>query len=407
MNQAEQNFNSAQASLGKRLWQLAATFLKLGAIAFGGPQAEIAVQHAEVVSQRQWLTQAQFTEGIAICELLPGPAATQVAIYIGYVRAKQLGALVAGIAFILPAFLLVLFLSWAYFRFQQLPQISALFLGVSPVVIALIVDFCWQLARTTLQTRLQQAIAIAVFVCSLLHVNPLTLLLLAGLVGSWQYGVDLPHRPNQLRSIGLPLAGLLASSSAIAQADVWGTERIRAIFWPLTLFFLKVGGLVYGGGLVIVPLMEAEVVRQQWLAPGEFLVAVAIGQLSPGPVTLTAAVIGYKVAGVLGAIVATVAIFLPSFAFIMLVAPWLLKLRETRWLQGFLQGITPAVLGAIAATTIPLARHALIQPTVSLSIASVGIGAIALVALLHYKTPPWLLVPGGALLGGCIVQLLS
>ena len=401
-----------------RLRDLATIYSRLGTIGFGGPQAHIAMQNAEVVAQREWLTQEQFVEGLAICEMLPGPASTQMGIYIGYVVCGPLGALVAGLSFITPAFVIVLALSWAYFRYQQTPQLAGLFLGISPVVVSLILGFCWKLMRKTVlsagATRREQygrwAIALIVFITTLVfRPSILVQLLIAGCMGLWLFAPSPPSKPR--RSLGiileLPLAlwdfPLLMSTTTpevISLSSLWGLERIGAYFWPLVLFFLKVGSSIFGGGLVIIPFIETEVVEKlHWLTTTEFLNGVAIGQLSPGPVVLTAAFVGYKVAGLLGGMSAAVAIFLPSFAFIMLASPILARLRRNPRVRLFLQGVNPAVLGAIAASSIPLARTAFDRPTIYLQ---AGVGAIAivtLVALLKYKIPTWLLVPGGGLAG--------
>ncbi|MGL5082170.1 MAG: chromate efflux transporter [Microcoleaceae cyanobacterium] len=395
---------SSEQSLNLRLKELAQVFLKLGTIGFGGPQAHIAMQNDEAVIRRQWLTAEQFTEGLAICEMLPGPASTQLGIYLGYIRAGQLGAFVAGLCFITPAFLIVLALSWGYFRFQGLPQVEALFLGISPVVSAIILAFCWRLGRKTLKDWQRSGITLVVFGLTLL--SPLSIFLQfigAGLVGILLYQSKSESTPKQLKArwfLPLPLTLGTLTPETLTLSSFWGWERIGEYFWPLLLFFFKVGSFIFGGGLVIIPLLESEVVeRLGWLTRTEFINGVAIGQLSPGPVVLTAAFVGYKVAGVVGALVSTVGIFTPSFAFIMLAAPLLLKLRQNPWIKAFLQGVTPAVLGAIAAAAIPLLESAIIQDNLIDSIIAGVIGLLAFIALIRYKTPTWLLVPLGAVLG--------
>lgn len=400
--------SSPSGPLSGRLGELVRLFAKLGLIGFGGPQAHIAMANDEAVVRRQWLTQEQFTDGLAVCEMLPGPASTQMGIYIGYLRAGQLGALVAGLAFIAPAFLIVLGLSWAYFQFQTVPQLAAVFMGVSPVMIAIILGFCWKLAPKAIQDGLGGAIALATFGLTLgLRANTLLLFLLAGLIGLWLYGPRRPQGlpPQLLRgalvlpTLGLPLLATVPSE-VLTRSSFWGTERIQAYFWPLLSFFLKVGSFIFGGGLVIIPLLEGEVVQDlQWLTQAEFLNGIAIGQLSPGPVVLTAAFVGYKVAGVLGALVATLGIFTPSFLFIMGAAPVLLKLRQNPWAKGFLQGVKPAVLGAIAAAAVPLGQAAFLQPTPQLTLLTLLIGLVAWACLIRFKTPTWQLVLGGAVVG--------
>jgi len=393
-----------ETSYVNRLWPLARLFLKLGTLGFGGPQAHIAIANDEAVARYQWLTEEQFADGLAVCEMLPGPASTQMGIYIGYVWAGQLGALLAGLCFITPAFLIVLFLSWGYFHFQQLPQVSALFLGVSPVVTAIILAFCWKLGKKTIRDGSRVTIAIVVLVITLLTpISVLMQFLAAGLVGLWLYR---PPSPDDSASMKLPSILALPlmlgdlSPDLLTLSSVWGLERIQDFLWPLSLFFLRTGSFIFGGGLVIIPLLEFQVVDQLgWLTRPEFISGVAIGQLSPGPVVLTAAFVGYKVAGVLGALVATVAIFAPSFAFIMVASPLLIQIRGNPWIRAFLQGVTPAVLGAIAAAAIPLAQTALVQANWIYSLATTIIGLGALIALLRFRTPTWQLVSLGAGLG--------
>lgn len=393
------------APLPQRLMELVKLFARLGVLGFGGPQAHIAMQNDEAVVRRQWLTQDQFSDGLAMCEMLPGPASTQMGIYLGYLYAGQIGALVAGLAFIAPAFLIVVALSWVYFRFQALPQLDAVFFGVSPVMIAIILGFCWKLGKKSIKDAPGVAIAIAVgLAIGLWSLSPLLLFLLAGALGMGLY------RPRQSRtgsSLWLPLAAGVAlpvaqtTAAPLTLASFWGTERIAVFFWPLLSFFLKVGTFIFGGGLVIIPLLEFEVVdRLAWLTRTEFLNGIAIGQLSPGPVVLTAAFVGFKVAGILGALVSTVGIFTPSFLFIMAGAPLLMRLRENAWVQAFLKGVRPAVLGAIAAAAIPLTQTAIVASgSVAAAVIAGAIAIAALVALIRFKTPTWQLVLAGAGLG--------
>lgn len=397
--------------LTTRLKELSRLFLKLGVIGFGGPQAHIAMIHDEAVIRRGWLKEDQFLEGVAICEMLPGPASTQTGIYIGYLRAGQLGALVAGLCFIAPAFLIVLLLSWAYFKFQGVPQIEHLFLGISPVVIAIIFGFCYKLSKKAIKDWQGIAIALAVLILSVvLRINVLLLFLLAGLAGLAIYRPTSPPpagpSPSAWLAPLLPitqgLPNLLANlpTEPLAVTSFWGLDRIQAYFLPLTSFFLKTGAFIFGGGLVIIPLLEAAVVDDfGWMTRSQFIDGVALGELTPGPVVITAAFVGYKVAGALGALVATVAIFTPSFLFIMFASPFLLRLRQNPWVKSFLRGVLPGVLGAIAAAAIPLAAAALLQPTVPRTVVAVTVGLAALVALVCFRRPTWQLVPAGAIVG--------
>jgi chromate transporter len=399
--------------LSARLQELAGLFLKLGLIGFGGPQAHIAMIHEETVGRRGWFTEEQFLEGVAICEMLPGPASTQTGIYTGYLRAGQLGALVAGLCFVAPAFLIVLALSWAYFRFQGVPQIEHLFLGISPVVIAIIFGFCYKLGKKAIKDWQGVAIALAVLILFLLfRVNILLLFLLAGLAGLVIYRPSVPPPGGPSPTASAWLAPLLPLTQGLPQwlanlpaepvvaASFWGVDRIQDYLVPLTSFFLQTGAFIFGGGLVIIPLLEAAVVDDfGWMTRSQFIDGVALGELTPGPVVITAAFVGYKVAGALGALVATVAIFTPSFLFIMFASPFLLRLRQNPWVKSFLKGVMPAVLGAIAAAAIPLAGAALLQPTLPRTLVAITVALAALVALVRFRRPTWQLVPAGALVG--------
>jgi chromate transporter len=417
-----------QPALGPRLIELAQLFLRLGAVGFGGPQAHIAMIHDEAVVQRAWLSEEEFLAGVAICEMLPGPASTQTGIYTGYVRAGFLGALVAGTSFIFPAFSIMVALSWAYFRFQGVPQIDHLFLGISPVVIAIILAFGWKLSQKSIKDKTGVAIALGAFLLAWgLRLNVLLLFLLAGIVGLVVYHpptappgespatVSPPRTPHTawlapLWPVGQALTPLLTTlpREVLTVSSFWGLERIQAYAWPLASFFVKVGAFIFGGGLVIIPLLETSVVDNfQWMTRSEFLDGVALGELTPGPVVITAAFVGYKVAGFLGALVATVAIFLPSFGFIGLASPFLLRLRQNPRVKCFLRGVLPAVLGAILSATLPLAQAALIQATLPLTLVAISLSLGALVALVRFKRPTWQLVPVGALVGLAVGAVLT
>ncbi|MEM9266212.1 MAG: chromate efflux transporter [Cyanobacteria bacterium P01_F01_bin.13] len=374
-----------------RLWELAGLFLKLGSIGFGGPQAHIAMINDEAVEQRGWLGTDEFSDGLAVCEMLPGPASTQMGIYTGYVYGGWLGAFVAGLAFITPAFFIVVVLSWVYFRFQQLPQLMALFFGLSPVMIAIILGFCYRLGRKSIRNWIGMTLAVVAFLASAFSdLSTPVLFLLAGLVGMGLYG------PKGARLNSFMPMGLLAA----IQPGFWGTERLAEYGWPLFIFFLKVGSFIFGGGLVIIPLLEFEVVqRLGWLSTADFINGVAIGQLSPGPVVLTAVFVGYKMAGFWGALVSALGIFTPSFLFIMLAAPLLVRLRRNGWVQAFLKGIKPTVVGAIMAAAVPLGETAFGRETWPLSVLAVAIEIASLIAIMRFKITAWKLILGGAVIG--------
>ncbi len=384
------------------VWQeLASVYARIGATSFGGPQAQIAMQYEEVVEKRQWLSDADFWAGVALFEVLPGPSGTQTGIYVGFQQGGWVGALVTGLSFVLPAFVIEVLLSWAYFRWQGLAGMTAAFVGMAPVVIAILLAFCWRLGRkvfhalTPLTAGLQALVAIATLLLALRNVNVLFLMLLAGLLNLGR---------ARLLSLSLPWPVLAQLAQmppdVLALAAVWDWGRLETYGWPLFSFFVRAGSFVVGGGYVIIPLIESEIVEQlHWLTPQEFLDGVAIGQLSPGPIVLTAAFIGYKVAGVPGATIAAIAIFLPSFIFVGLGTPLMNLVKTRAWVKTFLQGVLPAVLGLVGAATVRLAVNTWRHDSVVVSLATMAITAVALVAIVRLRWPTWQLVLAGMVAG--------
>jgi chromate transporter len=390
--------------LDNNLLELAKLFLKLGTIGFGGPPAHLAMINREAVLQRRWLTPEEFSDGLVICEMLPGPASTQMGIYTGYVRAGYGGAIIAGLCFIAPAFVLVTFLSWLYFRFQGLPQLNNIFFGISPVVTAIVLAFCGKLGKKTLVNWQNTIVTLTVFCLTwLLNVNVLIQFIFAGIYGLLRHKVNHNQKTHSFLFPTSPFWLLNLPIDNLTMSSILGIERIQQFFLPLSIFFLQVGSFTFGGGLVIIPLMESIVVnRYHWLTDIEFINGVAIGQITPGPIVITAAFIGYKVAGFLGALTATIAIFTPSFIFILLAAPFLEKLRQNKGIQAFLKGVSPAVLGAIAAATMPLAKTALIFDRLPQSIVAFAIFTLAAIAILRYEVDTWKLVLSGAIIGSIV-----
>ena len=284
------------------------------------------------------------------------------------------------------------------------------------MVTAIVGNFAWKLGRKSIRQWQGALISVAVFAITVFtSVNVLLQFLAAGAIGLLCFRPKRSQNspPKRLQSWGLPLMpasiwqvlqkpplSLATTTEAIAVSSLWGFDRIGEFFLPLVVLFLKTGSFIFGGGLVIIPLLEFEIVdRLDWMTTAEFLHGVAIGQLSPGPVVLTSAFIGFKMAGILGALVAAIAMFLPSFVFILLAAPLLLQVRRNVWARAFLKGVIPAVLGAIAAAAIPIARAAFLQESDLLTGIAIFIGILALIALLRFKVPTWQLVPAGALVG--------
>jgi len=361
------------------LLEVSSLFLKLGTISFGGPAAHISLIEQEIVQRRKWLSREHFLDLLAATNLVPGPNATEMAIHISFIRAGWPGLVVGGIAFILPSFLISLVLSWAYVRFGTLPQGSALFYGINPVVIAIILVAIYRLGKTAIKDKKAVVVGVVAFVAALLGVNEVLVLLVAGLAGIFLY-----TPPNWLRwkptlTVFLP---------ALPLAAPWPDDRLV----KLGLFFLKVGSLLFGSGMVLFAFIQRDVVtRYGWLTQQQLIDAIAVGQMTPGPVLSSATFIGYLVAGWVGAAVATVAVFLPSFVIVTLTGPLIQRLRGSPVAQAFLQGVNTAVVALILAVSVALFRSAIVDVWTAL------IMGVGLALLLRYRVDTiWLVVSGAA-----------
>jgi chromate transporter len=371
-----------------RVRELVRYFLRLGLLGFGGPVALVGQMERELVTERGWLSKEQMREVIAVCQSLPGPLAIQVGIFISYLRAGFWGAWAGGWAFILPNFLIVAALGALYVHFGALQPVTAIFYGVSPVVIALILHSCYRLAKLGMEDALQWGIAVACFVVTVMRKSEVALLFVAaGTLGVLYYGT-LSRRPPASTALFVAIpAAPVASSPVLAK---------------LLLFFLKAGALTFGSGLVIVPFLQQGVVQEYgWLGQREFLIAVAIGMISPGPVVITATFVGYLVAGFWGAVAATVGIFLPSFLLILVAAPVLKRHRANRNVQGFVKGAYAAAIGTILGASVLLGRIAIGDWLTIL------IGVIALVVLFRWKVSNPLLMAAAAAVGLIAFPLLQ
>jgi chromate transporter len=372
------------ASKPHPLAELLIYFLRLGLLGFGGPVALVGQMEREVVAERGWLTKEQMREAIAICQSMPGPLAIQVGIYIGYLRGGFWGAWIGGWAFIFPNFVIVAGLGALYVHFGDLKPITGIFYGVSPAVIALILHSCWRLSKLGMEDKLQWAIAATCLVVTVILQAEVALLFIgAGLIGILYYGNIFRRKPPPvaLQIAALPLAQLapVASSSTLGK---------------LLLFFLKAGSLTFGSGLVIVPFLQQGVVQQYgWLDERQFLIAVAVGMISPGPVVITATFVGYLVAGFWGSLVSTVGIFFPSFILVLVVAPLLARHRENPNVQGFVHGAYAAAIGTILGACILLGRIAIGDWLTAL------IGLASLAVLFRWKVNNPLLIAATAVIG--------
>jgi chromate transporter len=360
-----------------RLAEVAALFLKLGFTAFGGPAAHIALMHDEVVIRRKWLTDEEFLDLLGATNLIPGPNSTEMAIHIGYVRAGWRGLLLGGLCFIVPAALIVLALAWLYVRFGTTPEAGWLLYGIKPVVIAIITQALWTLGRKALKNSGLIVIGAIAFALYFLGINEILLLFAGGLV--FMLISNVPRVREH------PLMLLALSSSALAQAT------IPFSFSTLFLTFLKIGSVLYGSGYVLLAFLRADfVLRLGWLTDQQLLDAVAIGQVTPGPLFTAATFIGYLLGGIPGALLATLGIFLPSFMFVAISNPLIPKIRNSAWAGSLLDGVNASALGLMAAVTVQLGISSLIDLyTIILAITS-------LILLLRYKiNSTWLIAAGG------------
>jgi chromate transporter len=366
------------------LREVVTVFLRLGIVAFGGPAAHIAMMREELVRRRRWVTDERFLDLLGITNLIPGPNPTEMAIHLGYARAGAWGLIAGGACFIVPAMLIVMALAWAYVRYGTLPVTAAMLWGVKPVIIVIVVQAMWALGRTAIRGPIALVLGLAITGLALTSAHELALLFGAGVLN---VVARLRRRaPGAMLAL---LAGAIPAEVAAASAAV------ASVSLPtLTLTFLKIGAVLYGSGYVLLAFLRADFVeRLGWLTENQLLDAVAVGQFTPGPVFTTATFIGYVLAGWSGAVLATGAIFLPSFVFVAASHPLLPRLRASPRAAAFLDGVNVAALGLMAAVAWQLGRAAIVDVT------SAAIALASAVALLRYRVNSAWLVGGGALIG--------
>lgn len=363
---------------------VARVFLRLGLIGFGGPAAHVALMRDEIVVRRRWLDDREFLDLVAAVNLIPGPNSTELAIHIGYRRAGWPGLVVAGLCFILPAFLIVLACAVLYVRHGTTPQAAWLMYGISPVVVAIVLDAVWQLSRNASQRRWWSAAVIgAAALAALAGLHELVVIFGTGalfVVGC------VAHRARA--ATALVLAFLAATSAVVAAAVTSSAPSVERLWW----FFLKVGSVLFGSGYVLIAFLRADLVeRWGWLTDRQLLDAVAIGQLTPGPLSTTATFIGYCLGGWPGAVVSTVGIFLPAFVFVALSSPFVPRLRASRPLAALLDGMTLASIGLMLAVVVGLFRQAIGDATAATLLVA------SLIALAMRRVhPTWLVAVGAA-----------
>jgi chromate transporter len=378
----EKETRAAQASLT----DLALLFLRLGTTAFGGPAAHIAIMEDEVVRRRRWLSREKFLDLLGATNLIPGPNSTEMAIHIGHQKRGWPGLLVAGVCFILPAVLIVGTLAWAYVRFGKLPQVTGILYGVKPVIIVVVIQALLRLGKIALKTKLLIAITTVVVVLSFLRINELALLLAAGATGTLaQSAGKLRHTHKSLFS-SITLGSILQSAATATAAPLG--------LLPIFLFFLKVGSVLFGSGYVLLAFLRSDLVeRWHWLTNSQLLDAIAVGQVTPGPVFTTATFIGYVLAGTPGALVATVGIFLPAFVFVAISGPLVPKIRRSPAAGAFLDAVNAASLALMALVTYELGRSALIDIT------TIGLAVVSALLLFLLRVNSTWLILGGAVVG--------
>jgi chromate transporter len=368
--------------------ELTQYFLRLGFMGFGGPVALVGQMERELVGDRKWLSREEMREAVAVCQSLPGPLAIQVGIFIAYLRGGFWGAWAGGWAFILPNFLIVAALGGAFVHFGDLKGVTGIFYGVSPAVIALILHSSYRLAKLGMDDRLQWLIALACFaVTVLLEAEVAILFILSGVIGLLYYGR--PFKAGKTPALSIAPAGAVLVAAAPAPS-----AASSSILAKLLLFFLKAGAFTFGSGLVIVPFLQQGLVTEYgWLGEREFLIAVAVGMISPGPVVITATFVGYLVAGFWGSLASTLGIFLPSFLIVLIAAPIVARHRANPNLQGFIRGAYAAAIGTILGACVLLGKIAIGDWL------TVLIGVLSLAVLFRWKVSNPLLIAVTALIG--------
>ncbi len=375
----------------RTLKDLILLFLKLGTLGFGGPAAHIAMMEDEVVRRRGWLSRDEFLDLLGATHLIPGPNSTEMAIHIGHRRAGWPGLVAAGLCFILPAAFIVGVIAWAYVRYGSLPQANAVLYGVKPVVLAVVLQALWGFAGSAVKSKTLAIVGIMGILLSFYGIDELAILFGGGLAVAsitWLRS-HVGQRGGTLHTVH---SALLAAAAQLAAAG--GVQAVPFGLMPLFLFFLKVGSVLFGSGYVLLAFLRADLVTHwHWLNEGQLLDAIAVGQVTPGPVFTTATFIGYLLGGASGALVATLGIFFPAFLFVAVSGPLVPRIRRSALAGAFLDGVVVTSLSIMAVVTWQLARAALVDVTTVVSLAA------SAVLLIRYRVNSAWLVLGGALAG--------
>jgi chromate transporter len=377
-------------SAGARLAEVGRLFLRLGFFSYGGPAVYIAMMRDEVVARRGWMDDRGFLDLLGATNLIPGPNATEMAIHLGRVRAGWRGLVLAGVCFIVPAMLITLGFAWAYVEYGSTPEVTWLLYGVTPVIIGVVVQALWALGRTAVRGRLTPAVGIAVLVLYLLGFNEIALLFGAAVFVMVVRNLPRLVGPGNAWA-GLLLPGLGATKIALPLGATAAVTAASVSLSQLFLTFLKIGSILYGSGYVLLAFLRADFVeRLGWLTETQLLDAVAVGQVTPGPVLSTATFIGYVLGSWEGALLATVGIFLPSFVFVTVSGPIIPHLRRSAWAGALLDGVNVAALALMAGVTWQLAQKAIVDPLTAV------LAALGAVLLLRFRlNSVWLVLLGG------------
>ena len=395
-NNGHETQRNGASGLRQHWREITGVFLKLGAMSYGGP-AIMGMMQAEVQEKRGWLSKDNFVEGLGLVNMLPGPGATLLGIFLGYTRAGWWGGLLAGLCFVLPALCIMLGLTWAYTTYGAMPAMRGVFYGLAPVVVGIFAVAVWRLGRAAIKDGKQITLALATgMILTLTPMNIIPLLLLAGALGVVLYG---ERRWGLIAVVsvvlGYAVLQLLAGSAPVVQAASTGAANV----YEIATFFFKVGAFTFGGGLSVLAFMQDQVVNQlHWLTQQQFLDGLALGQLTPGPILMLAAFVGYQSAGVAGALAGAGAIFLPAFLLMLSILPMYERIKRVTWMKAALKGISPAVIGMIAVAMLQMLPKAV--PDVWAGVLLVA--AMALLLARRSGSLP-LMLAGGAI--GWLVQI--
>ncbi|HPY32566.1 MAG TPA: chromate efflux transporter [Anaerolineaceae bacterium] len=367
-----------------KLKDIIRVFLQIGATSFGSPTAHIAMMESEIVRKRKWLTSERFLELLAATHLVPGPNATELALHIGYLQAGYAGLLVAGASFILPSFLATIALAWVYTRYGSLPQVDAIFYALNPLVLAIVINTVWNLGKSCLKTWQTWLIFGLALGASLWGVSELLVLFAAALLG--YVLLDLIKRPPKTPAALLALFPFPLVARFFQQGSDWLHSRVAQLF----LYFLRTGAVLFGSALVLFPLIREDVVnRFGWMTQQQLIDAIAVGQMTPGPVTSAVTFIGYTVGGLPGAFAATIGVFLPSFLIVTAMGPLMKKLAESEVAKAVLEGVNAGVVALVITIAITMAKNAIVDVWTGLLLAA-GLAGLFLLKL----TPYWLVLAG-------------